>query len=260
MIPSPINTQTTGNWDPTIITATTQQIFSLKLDQNFGAATKVNFFWNKQSTSAAAYADGLPEPLTTVRKLDTVVGGNQFRLNADRTISPTVLAHLGVGFWRFLNPDSAPASMLNYDVGKNLGLVGSTTGFGFPTISGLGYNNQGGLVTSQGSTVGITNSVFQQSDIASTWQSDLGAWHPYLQSRIRNQRHRIQRPEQQWHYGAYNFSGAQTAIPYLGTLASGPVRSAAPTPVSCWVKFQLFGLPAVRRAATLRRDGLLCHG
>ena len=67
LIPAPINTQTTSNWDPTIVTATTQQIFSLKFDQNFGYATKMSFFWNKQSTSAAAYADGLPEPLTTVR-------------------------------------------------------------------------------------------------------------------------------------------------------------------------------------------------
>ena len=57
----------------------------------------------------------------------------------------TYLAHFGVGFWRFLNPDSSPPDILNYDAVKNLGLVGSATGFGFPEISGLTYNNEGGM-------------------------------------------------------------------------------------------------------------------
>ena len=227
MIPAPINTQTTSNWLPTITTQTHQQIFSLKFDPNLGL-TKVSFFWNRQSTNATAYADGLPEPLTVVRKADTVVGGNQYRLNIDRPITPNLLGHLGVGFWRFLNPDSSPASMLNYDVMKNLGLTGSTTGFGFPNISGLGYNNQGGLSTSQGSSIGVQNSVFQQTNIASTvgslsWVRGIHSYKAGFE--VKDLSYSDQ--SNNGAFGQYSFSGAQTAIPYLGTttLGSGSLGS-----------------------------------
>ncbi len=117
--------------------------------------------------NSPAFADGLPFPITGVRK-DRVnggtVGGNQFRVNLDHTFSSNLIAHLGLGFWRFLNPDSSPSNILNYDVLANLGLVGSATGVGFPQISGLSFNNEGGLAQ----TIGIQNSVFQQTDIASS--------------------------------------------------------------------------------------------
>ena len=126
--------------------------------------------------------------------------------------------------------------MLNYDVSKNLGLVGSTTGYGFPTISGLGYNNEGGLVTSQGSTIGITNSVFQQSDIASTvgslsWTHGIHSYKAGFE--IKDTVYSDQ--SNNGTYGTYNFSGAQTAIPYLGTTSLGSGSLAAPTRASCWV-------------------------
>ena len=224
-IPSPINNQTTLNWNPTIVTQTKQQIDSLKLDQNFGADTKVNFFWNKMATNSPAFPDGLPFPITGVRKtVGGTVGGNQFRINADRTISPTLVAHLGVGFWRFLNPDSSPPDILNYDVMKNLGLVGSASGFGFPTISGLSFNNEGGM----GNTMGIQNSVFQQTDIASsvgsvTW---LHGKHTYKAGfELKDSVYSDQSNNQV--AGQYNFNGAQTGIPFLGTntIGSGSIGS-----------------------------------
>ena len=112
--------------------------------------------------------------------------------------------------------------MLNYDVSKNLGLVGSTTGYGFPTISGLGYNNEGGLVTSQGSTIGITNSVFQQTDIASTvgsltWMHGIHTYKAGFE--VKDSVYSDQ--SNNGTYGTYNFSGAQTAIPFLGTTTVG---------------------------------------
>jgi hypothetical protein len=151
LIPAPQNSQTTANWLPTIVTPTKQQIISLKLDQSFGANTKFSGFWNKMATNSPAYPDGLPYPITGTRKtVDGTVGGNQFRLNLDHTFSPTLIGHLGVGFWRFLNPDSSPPNILNYDVASGLGLVGSSTGVGFPNISGLSYNNEGGMADTMG--------------------------------------------------------------------------------------------------------------
>ena len=143
MIPAAVNTQTTLNWIPNIITNTQQQIPSLKIDQNLSVKTKLSFYWTQQHTNQIAAPDGLPEPLTMSRP--KLVQGNQFRVNVDRTFSPTLIGHFGVGFYRFLNPDSSPPGVLNYDAVGLLGLVGSATNpSGMPNISGLGVNNQGG--------------------------------------------------------------------------------------------------------------------
>jgi hypothetical protein len=224
-IPAPNNSQTTLNWDPTIVTPTKQQILSLKLDQNFGSSTKVSFFWNKMATNSPAYPDGLPFPITGERKtVDGTVGGNQFRLNVDHTFSPTLIAHLGVGFWRFLNPDSSPPNILDYDVMANLGLVGSSTGTGFPQISGLGYGNEGGM----GDTMGLQNSVFQQTDIASsngslTWvhgKHTVKAGFELKDSVYSDQ-------SNNGTTGNYSFSGAETGVPFLGstTIGAGSIGS-----------------------------------
>ncbi len=143
LIPSPVNNLTLLNWQPSIVTNTQQQIPSLKVDQNLSDRTRLNFFWTQQHTNQIAAPDGLPIPLTASRP--KLVAGNQFRVNVDRTLSPTLILHVGAGYFRFLNPDSSPADVLNYDAVGLLGLVGSATNpAGFPRISGLGVNNQGG--------------------------------------------------------------------------------------------------------------------
>jgi hypothetical protein len=143
MIPAPVNTETTLNWLPNIVTNTQQQIPSLKLDQSVSDKTKLSFNWTQQHTNQIAAPDGLPEPLTASRP--KLVQGNQFRVNVDRTVSPTLIVHVGAGFYRFINPDSSPAGVLNYDAVGLLGLVGSATSpAGFPQITGLGVNNKGG--------------------------------------------------------------------------------------------------------------------
>ena len=225
LIPAPANGQTTQNWFPTLVTPTKQQIVSLKVDQNFGANTKISGFWNKMATNSPAYADGLPAPITGVRKtVDGTVGGNQLRLNLDQTFSPTLIAHLGVGFWRFLNPDSSPPNILNYNVAQGLGLVGSSTGVGFPNISGLSYNNEGGMAD----TMGLQNSVFQQTDIASslgslTWVHGKNTYKAGFE--IKDSVYSDQ--SNNGTTGNYSFSGAETAIPFLGstTVGAGSIGS-----------------------------------
>ena len=218
-IPAPTSSQTTLNWDPTIVTPTKQQIISLKVDQNFGSQTKLSVFWNKMATNSPAYPDGLPYPITGTRKtVDGTVGGNQFRVNLDRTFSPTLIGHLGLGFWRFLNPDSSPPNILNYDVMSNLGLVGSSTGTGFPEISGLTYNNEGGM----GDTMGLQNSVFQQTDIGSstgslTWVHGIHTYKAGFE--LKDSVYSDQ--SNNGTTGQYSFSGAETAIPFLGTTTVG---------------------------------------
>jgi len=224
LFPAPINTQTTQNFIANINTQTKQQIPSLKIDQNFGASTKVSFFWNRQQTNSPAFPDGMPLPITVARKLvGGTVGGNQERLNMDHTFSPTLIAHLGVGFWRFLNPDSSPPDVLNYDAVKNLGLVGSSMGgLGFPQIGGISYNNEGGFSGAQGSSIGIQNSVFQETDIASavgslTW---LHGRHTFKTGfELKDSVYSDQSNNQA--AGQYNFNGAQTAQPFLNNTTVG---------------------------------------
>jgi len=212
MLPAATGTQITNNWAPVFITKTRQDIPSIKIDQNFGSATKLSFYFNRSTTNTPAFADGLPLPLSGIRKVEGgLVGGNQYRVNIDRTLSSSLLAHLGVGYWRFLNPDSSPASSLNYDVIKNLGLVGSSTGVGFPRIGGYGY-----------STLGVQTSTFQETGIASAVGSLMWTHgtHTYkVGFEIKDSVYSSQVNDGVT--GNYNFSSAQTGQPYLGTSTTG---------------------------------------
>jgi Carboxypeptidase regulatory-like domain len=216
LIPGPVGTQNTLNWVPNVITNTQQQIPSLKLDQDFGPKTKMSFFWTYQSTNQIANPDGLPIPLTSARP--KIVGGSQYRLNLDRTISGSMLAHLGFGFYRFHNPDSSPEGVLNYDSKGLLGLVGSATGVGFPAISGLSYNNEGGAANGFGPTT-ADHQTTNLASITGSWSWNRGK-HSYkagfeLKQNVYSDEN-LQGAE-----GVYAFSGGQTAPPFLGTTTVG---------------------------------------
>ncbi|HZF37333.1 MAG TPA: TonB-dependent receptor, partial [Blastocatellia bacterium] len=81
---------------------------------------------------------------------DQKIYGHTVRLNLDQTISPRFVLHLGAGYLRFHNPDSAPDDVINYDALNGIGFSGaSTEPSGFPRIVGpnLGnlQGNQGGM-------------------------------------------------------------------------------------------------------------------
>jgi hypothetical protein len=143
LIPATTNNNPTLNWLPSITTNTQQQIPSVKIDHSLGDRTKLSFYWTQQHTNQIAGPDGLPDPLTGQRP--KLVEGNQYRINADRTVSPSLVVHVGIGFYRFLNPDSSGAGVLNYDAVGQLGLVGSASNpAGFPNLTNLSVNNLGG--------------------------------------------------------------------------------------------------------------------
>ena len=74
-----------------------------------------------------------------------------FRVSYDRTLSPTLLLHVGVGFMRQTDPDIAVPGVLNYDAVAGLGLTGGATK-GLPNISGLSAS-LGGM----SNVMGLTN-------------------------------------------------------------------------------------------------------
>ena len=135
----------------------------------------------------------------------------------DRVVSPTVLVHVGAGFYRFLNPDSSPAGVLEYDAIGKLGLVGSATGVGFPAISGLGVNNQGGAGNYGPGT----------ADHQFTDKLSFTASASYIRG---NHTYKIGAEYKQDVYsdlnvqgsqGQYSFGNGPTAVPYLNNSSVG---------------------------------------
>jgi len=216
LIPAPVNAGTTLNWLPSITTNTTQQLPSLKIDENLSDTTKLSFYWRQQHTNQVAAPDGLPAPITGQRP--KLVDGNQYILNADHSVSPTLMVHLGASFYRFLNPDSSPASVLDYDAVGLLGLVGSATNpAGFPYITGLGVNNMGG-----GGSYGPTTADHQTTDMLgfvanATW---VHSNHTYKVGAEAKQ-NVYSDQNLQYSQGQYTFGNGPTAVPYLGTSSVG---------------------------------------
>jgi hypothetical protein len=212
LIPAAINTQNTLNWLPNIVTNTQQQIPSLKVDENVSDTTHLSFYWRQQHTNQIAAPDGLPDPLTASRP--KIVSGNQYIINADRTVTPTLVVHLGSSFQRFINPDSSPASVLNYDAVGLLGLVGSSSNpAGFPQLSGLGVNNQGG-----GGTYGPGTADHQYTNIfgivaSATW---VHGNHTFKFG-AETKQNVYSDVNVQGVQGQYTFGNGPTAVPYLGT-------------------------------------------
>src|SRR5262245_57172526 len=140
LIPSADNNELTNNWDPRIPNQKFQQIPSVKIDHNINSNSKLSGYWSVQDTTQFTGPDGLPIPLTGRR--DQKIYGHTVRVNLDQTISPRFVLHLGAGFLRFHNPDSAPDDVINYDAVTKIGFKGaSTEPSGFPRIVGPGLGN-----------------------------------------------------------------------------------------------------------------------
>jgi hypothetical protein len=148
LIPNPDNGELQNNWDPRIPNQRFQSIPSVKVDHSLNQNSKLSGYWSVQDTTQITAADGLPIPITGRR--DQKIYGHTIRLNLDQTISPTLLVHLGAGYLRFHNPDSAPDDVTQYDAVSGIGFTGSATEpSGFPRIVGpnLGslQGNRGGM-------------------------------------------------------------------------------------------------------------------
>ena len=117
LFPLPQRSGNLNNYTQVYPNPKTQRIYSFKIDQNLGDKTKISFYYGHQNTHQLSAPDGLPIPLSAIR--DQLVHSDTFRLNLDRVITPTLVAHAGIGEQHFYNPDSAPDGVLGYDaVGK----------------------------------------------------------------------------------------------------------------------------------------------
>ena len=218
LIPAPTSSALTLNWAQLAGNYHRQAIPAFKIDEILPDNSKVSFYFSKQTTNQLTSPDGLPNPITAVRV--QAIYGTTARLNYDRSITPTILLHSGVGYQRFHNPDSSPASVLQYDAAGQLGFTGSaTTPGGFPRINGLT-----GAALGAGSSVNFgpsnANSYFDSAFTANSTATYVHGNHSYKlggEWRLNSWTDRNTRGSQ----GILNFSSNETALPYLQTATVG---------------------------------------
>ena len=139
-----------NNYTGTYDTSRHSNIPSIKLDQIFGNG-HLSFYYQDTSTKTPrtpAGADPLPELITA--GASSFSSGETWRVNYDRTLSPTLLLHAGIGFNS--SDFGLEAPVHNYDAFKELGLAGQTEARYFPRIvTAVSTNDQIGGLTAIGS-------------------------------------------------------------------------------------------------------------
>ena len=178
---------------------------------------KVSFFWSRTRSGSdfspgapfGGGAEGLPQPISEASS--TRFSGNRFTLNYDYTLSPTVLAHFGVGY-----QDSSLktyAQTTGYDATKELGLKGPFQPYTFPNFLAITNATYGGLKNLGEIMQGLQDTKLQKPTAVAgiTW---VKSNHTYkFGGELRLQGY----PNDNLlaTNGAYSFNAAQTALPYL---------------------------------------------
>lgn len=206
--------QVTNNWNQDALTPKRSKIPGMKIDHSLTQAQKLAFYVSEERIHQYSSADGLPSPVTSVR--DQQIHSWTYRLNYDYVVTPTLVLHAGVGYVRYLNPDSSPPSVLGYNAVQDLGLVGGAVN-GFPRLAGLGAT-YGGASAGIGPTNADHYYNDKQTAVANaTWvhgkhSFKLGGQYAmdiWIDDNARGST------------GVFNFSAAETALPYLHTTTVG---------------------------------------
>ena len=139
------NNNLTGNYLANIPGGRYSAIPAVKIDHNIDAKDKISFYYSENNTESQisqtlGNADGLPAEIGGYR--GTFIPTYTERLNYDRTITPTLLLHLGGGYYHTSFSDRAP--FLSFQQ-SSLGLTGFQQSRQFPSFTGMMDNNYGGM-------------------------------------------------------------------------------------------------------------------
>jgi len=146
LFPAAQNANLTTNATGSILGHRTTTIPSIKIDEVLTSKDKLSFYYSKTSTeslisSPNGDADGLPVEIGEYR--GTLIYADTYRLNYDRTITPTLLLHLGAGYWRENFSDEAPFHSFNPSA---FDLTGFLIDRQFPSVV-TGQSTYGGMQT-----------------------------------------------------------------------------------------------------------------
>jgi Carboxypeptidase regulatory-like domain len=213
-----------NNYEEPIPFPRTQTIPAIKVDQYMSEKWRLAFYWSQMSNDSFNSNDGLPDPITGRR-----VGkpySDTYRLSSDYTVTPTLFLHAGIGYVLYLNLDQAPDAVGNYDAAGQLGLPNALTP-GFPKIY-IPSSNYGGLLNT--GTVGVVppfsvgsfgqNKYWSDkatATVSATWVHKNHTFKSGVDYKLDDY---IIHANQNG-TGLYNFSGAETALPYLQTTTVG---------------------------------------
>jgi hypothetical protein len=157
LLPQPQNSNLVGNYNGSIAGGRYSAIPAVKIDQIISSKDKVSFYWSRNNTESQistplGNADGLPTEIGAYR--GTFIPTWTTRLNYDRTISPTILLHLGAGYFHTSFNDHAP--FLKFDPSA-FDLSGFLEDRQFPSVTGLCGQLYGGFGTPTNCISGVEN-------------------------------------------------------------------------------------------------------
>jgi hypothetical protein len=141
LIPMPTNSSLIGNYTGTNISNRVTGIPSIKIDHSLNEKNKFSFYWSTTGTASQysfpnGNADGLPEEITQAR--GTFIDSQTWRLNYDRVITTSLLAHLGAGYSHLTFIDDSPFTRDGHKFDcTTISLTGCQVAFNFPTMTGL---------------------------------------------------------------------------------------------------------------------------
>ena len=154
LIPAPASGALVNNFEKRYSYRKIQAIPSIKVDHNFTPSSKLAGYYSQMRTDKDNGQDGLPDPVSARR--DQFIRSYTVRVTYDHTLRPTLLLHMGAGYQRYHNPDSAPPSILEFDAANQLGLKG-TAGPGFPRITGVSGGTPSNAAGGLGFNIGPSN-------------------------------------------------------------------------------------------------------
>ncbi len=186
---------------------------SIKLDHNLNLNNKLSFFFSEiktasQYSNTTGGADGLP-PLISAA-IGTFITSHVLRLNYERTITPSLLLHLGAGYMDLYFSDNVVN--LDYDAEKELGLKGATVKRMFPAFTNASnaYGGVKNLGPSGNRNIWYQKPTFNQS---LTWVKDNHTYKFGAEVRFEGVPTLLYTATN----GVYSFNAAETALPYLNT-------------------------------------------
>jgi len=204
---------------------------SIKLDHSISPTIKISGYYSQLNTYSPN-VDGGIQPLA-LGGADTNIWNHTVRLNYDQSLTPTVLFHLGVGYFQTSEPHVAPSFSQS-----NIGLKGYFANNIMPDISGI-YSGTAGGYSPGGGAIGATFSAtaYEEKPTANTSLTWVHGNHTfkfggdYVQEGFPV-------PSLWRANGNFVFSNAETSDPWQSTVG---LSSANPTGFS-YASF-LMGLP-----------------
>jgi hypothetical protein len=193
---------------------------SIKVDHSLSSKIKVSYNWGEALMATPGpptntSEDGFPTLLSDFLPSNFLTTSN--RLNYDQTITPTLLLHLGGAFVK--SSLSMPPAVTGYNPTTGIGLTGPFTNLEFPVFTAMTGANSTGGSSNLGNSSGIDGEQLTLEEKTNfnanlTWVKNNHTFKYGAEASIEGY------PNSNFldTNGVFNFSAAETGLPYLNAL------------------------------------------